>query len=92
MKVIDVAALKEGTIYVVRHRNNDKSHSRATRRVFKGMEKRLRTIPCCVFSSRIPLKGRVEVDGDKILYTNCAPASELSIPVYDLVEIRDVQA
>lgn len=82
--------LKTGKIYAVRHRNFDKSVSRRTRRAFIGMESRFGGIPCAVFTSRLPKKGHVELSGDKIIFDGCCPLSEISVPVYDLLEAREV--
>lgn len=87
----EIKALKIGTIYFVRHRNNDKTFSRRTRRVYKGIESRFGELPCCVFSSRLPIKATVEVDGDNLIYSHHVPTGEISIPLYDLVEVKGVE-
>lgn len=73
--------LKPGTPYRV----TIKGH-RSTLRIFKYLERRWKSIPCAVFTSRVqgPLtievldKGRLRLSGKHV------PRSEWSIPHYDL--------
>ncbi len=73
--------LKPGTPYRV----TMKGH-RSTLRIFKYLERRWKSIPCAVFTSRVqgPLtievlgKGRLRLSGKHV------PRSEWSIPHYDL--------
>jgi hypothetical protein len=61
-------------------------------RIFKWMESRFESIPCFVFTSKVDksVKARFE---DNMLYISGRriPKQEVSIPLYDLLEIKEAE-
>jgi hypothetical protein len=66
---------KLNKVYLVTHRTWDNKRLVTAKRRFLGMEKRFKAITCYVFTSRL---------------TKRVCASELSIPHYDLKDIKEV--
>jgi len=85
MKALD---LEKGKHYLVKHEGN----KRFVRRAFKKCESRFNSILCYVFTSQIDKRVTMEVKDDFIIYHSNGgktPSREISIPYYDLKEIRE---
>jgi len=81
MTPTELSQLKPGQAYHVKMKGH-----RWELRIFKHLERRFRSIPCAVFTSRVRKPLRVEVIGRGTLrFTGpSVPRSEWSIPHYDL--------
>lgn len=97
MKLSDVQQFEKGQAYLVTHRqrgaNGQAAVTRATRRIFKGLESRFGEIPCAVFTARVdPTTSAIydEVTGTLALRGKRVPRSEVSIPHYDLETVESV--
>lgn len=85
--------LVKGKAYLVKHYGGKKR----VRRIYKGEEMRFDSIKCFVFSSKVSkdltVTHRETEDTESFTFhlngTAKAPNQEVSIPYYDLLEVKD---
>ena len=86
---METIKLEIGKHYMVKH----SKQGRFVRRFFKGTEGRFKgEILCYVFSSRIDKSVKVEYNKKEKVFTmfgSKTPAQEISIPFYDLIDIKE---
>ena len=81
----DGTVLKTGCHYLIKHRGG----KQLTRRIYKYSEKRFKSILCFVFSSKVNKNTVMFKEGNSYCWRGKnIPASELSIPYYDLLECK----